>query len=43
MSGRREPRRRPPLERVLFAMAGTVVLVGTVLRRFAGLESRCPQ
>ncbi len=68
---------RPPLERVLFAMAGTVVLLGAalaalvspwflllvafagvnqwayvlagdcpasiVLRRVAGLESRCPQ
>ena len=77
MSGGGAVRRRPPLERVLFAMAGTVVLAGAllsvlvspwflllvafagvnqwayvllgdcpaslILRRFAGLESRCPQ
>ena len=77
MSGGGAVRRRPPLESVLFAMAGTVVLAGAllsafvspwflllialagvnqwayvllgdcpaslVLRRFAGLESRCPQ
>jgi hypothetical protein len=69
--------RRPPLERVLFALAGTVVLAGAalsalvspwfvllvafagvnqwayvlagdcpaslILRRFAGLQSRCPE
>lgn len=77
MTEPRRQRRRPQLERVLFAMAGTVVLAGAVLsalvspwflllvafagvnqwayvlagdcpaslilRRVAGLESRCPQ